>query len=66
MPEPDRNSMQILNEPQMETLREIRRLLDGMHHADLTIRINGEDREFQADWIRYAVPLLMEHANVRP
>jgi hypothetical protein len=31
---------------------------DGTHHADITIRANGQDYHCEADWARHALRLL--------
>lgn len=44
-----------MNGPQRLTVAAVEDLLDSMHHADLTLRVNGEDRHFQADLIRQLI-----------
>lgn len=41
-----------LNEPQRQTLKGIRRLLPGAHFVDIKIRINGQDKWFEADFLK--------------
>lgn len=44
-----------LNEPQQDTLERMRKALRGSHHADLTVRKDGQDHHFEIDWLRNAV-----------
>ena len=40
----------------IRNLRSLAVELKHAHHTDLVIRINGEDRHYEADWLRYLVP----------
>lgn len=42
-----------LNEPQLETLRRLKRWINGAHYTDICMRINGEDQWYQGDWLKY-------------
>lgn len=52
-----------LNEPQMQTIRELLKLLPSAHEVDVTVRIDGQDKWFEADWL-YA--LLREVTDTEP
>jgi hypothetical protein len=41
-----------MNELQIETLKEIKRLLPGCHHIDLLIRTGGKDFIFEVDFLK--------------
>lgn len=43
-----------LNELQQESINNLIRDAKGMHYATILMRINGEDRTFQVDWLKYA------------
>ncbi len=42
-----------LSEPAKKTLLEVLRVSKGAHMTDIDMRINGEDKRFEADWIKY-------------
>ena len=42
-----------LNEPQRNSIEAMIPLLWGAHFIDIIIRINGEDRRVQGDWIKH-------------
>lgn len=41
-----------MNEIQRATMAECADLVDEMHHADVVVRVRGEDCRFEADWLR--------------
>jgi len=41
-----------LNEPQWKSVQKMAKLEPGWHFCDLIIRFNGEDRRFEADFLR--------------
>ena len=41
-----------LNEPQLKSVIEQAKLEPGWHYCNLIIRTNGEDRKFEADYMR--------------
>lgn len=43
------------NEPQIETILELKQIVNIIHTMDLEVRVNGEDRRYEADWLK---PLL--------
>lgn len=50
--------MDKLNEPQRETLDQLRLALHGSRHTDVRVRKDGEYHWFEADWLRDALDLL--------
>jgi hypothetical protein len=49
-----------MNELQIETLKEIKRLLPGCHHIDLLIRTGGKDFIFEIDFLKEIILNLRE------
>lgn len=51
-----------LNKLQKQSLDELLRVARGMHYANIVVRINGENRVFEADWIK---SIVLEKGNER-
>ena len=41
-----------VNQPQLDSLRELSKIEPGWHFCNLKVRVNGQWREFEADWVR--------------
>lgn len=41
-----------MNEPQKETIKELQRILPQAHFINIKVRINGEWREYEADFLK--------------
>lgn len=39
------------NKPQRKTIEELLKLLPSAHHVDVVVRIDGQDKYFEADWL---------------
>jgi hypothetical protein len=40
-----------VNEPQQRDIDELLRILPGAHYVDVVVRIDGQDKHFEADWL---------------
>lgn len=40
---------------QLISIKRLLMALQGAHHADLIVRINGEDHHFEVDWLKYLI-----------
>lgn len=44
-----------INKPQQETISLLKNVLPKAHMIDIKVRINGEDRYYEADWLKQAI-----------
>lgn len=42
-----------INSVQQDSIKRLVTLAKHAHHVDVIVRINGEDRAFQADWLKH-------------
>lgn len=42
-----------INQMQLESMRAAIKASRGAHHTDICMRINGQDRTWQADWLKH-------------
>lgn len=47
-----------LNRPQREDIYKLAVAVRGMHNADIKVRNNGQDLWFEADWLKYLMPII--------
>ena len=41
-----------LNDLQIESIRKLIEIKDVIHYINITVRVNGEDRIFEGDWLK--------------
>ena len=42
-----------INELQQSSMEKMMRLCPGSHHIDVIVRYEGQDKRFEADWIKH-------------
>lgn len=45
-----------LNDPQRESVQKLIPVLWAAHYTDIIVRVNGEDRRYQGDWLKHLFP----------
>lgn len=47
-----------VNSAQADSIERLRKTIHGMHFANVTIRKDGKNIDFQIDWIKHILPLI--------
>ena len=49
---------------QLKTIRELALVLPGAHYADIRVRTGGENRIYEADWLKHLLAEVVSHEKI--